>query len=200
MATLNAKPIDDEKDEGLEALPFDPPNDPGVPADVLEAPGIIRDLFSDKIWTLPSDSLSDLGLATYKSPRDIKKDPNFHYEFCRVGGDWDELSEKMAQDFVPVTREELGLKEFKTPGQPNPLDSYYVIDGKDICIKIPRPLADLRYAAAKRVCDAAKEGVNRGDITDANGTTHMAVDAGGEPVERKLRSRTTRHEPTRDDF
>jgi hypothetical protein len=197
MATLNAKPIDDEPDEKLDASSVD---DPGVPADVVEAPGIVRDLFSNKTWTLPSDSLSDAGLATYRSPRDFKKDPNFHYQVCRVE---DELNEYIGQDFVPVTRKELGMSDFVHPGQPSPMDDYYVIDGKDVVIKIPREIADRRYAAMKRLADAAKEGVNRGDITDANGTTHIALDAGGQsagPVERKLRSRTTRHEPTRDEL
>src|SRR5229473_3452716 len=103
MALLSAEPLlDDDKQEQSQAT------EPGVQADVIEAPGIVRDLFSNKTWTLPSDSLADAGLATYKSPRDFKKDPNFHYQICRIE---DELSEYMGQDFVPVTRAELGLKE-----------------------------------------------------------------------------------------
>src|SRR5579864_1032309 len=123
--------------------------DDGVDASTIEAPGIIRDKWSGKTWTLPSDAMSDLGLATYKSPRDIKKDPNFHYEFHTL----EELNEYIAQDFVPVTREELGLSQFVPPGEPSPLDTYYIIEGHDICMKIPRVLADRRYASQKAVCD-----------------------------------------------
>src|ERR1700675_1211861 len=111
--------------------------DEGVGAGVIEAPGIVRDAFSNKTWTLPTNALQDAGLATYKSPRDIKKDPKFHYQFIRYDEDHNELPEYLARDFVPVTRKELGFGEFSNPaGQPSPLDSFYTIDGKDICVKI----------------------------------------------------------------
>jgi hypothetical protein len=177
----------------------------GVFAGVIEAPGVIKDPHSDKIWTLPSGSLADSGFATYRSPRDIKKDPNFHYEFHTVK----ELPEYVSQGFVPVTRRELGLEDFTSPAsQPSPLDSYYTIDGEDICIKIPRQIADLRYASNKSICDAALEGVTNGVITSRNAEgdlvrsrDHMAV--GGEqagPVERRISQKTNRHEPTRDEL
>lgn len=191
----------------LSAEPLDEQDDPGVQADVVEAPGIVRDKFSGKVWTLPTGAMADLGLATYRSPRDIKKDPNFHYEFCRVGGNYPELDEKLSQDFVPVTREELGMAAYVNPsGQPSPLDSYYIIDGQDICVKIPRQLADLRYAANKYLCDNAVDQVKRkGTYTtrDKEGnliTDTPAVDRGGEPVDRKLSMQRNRHEPTRDEL
>lgn len=180
--------------------------DPGVPADIVEAPGIIRDAFSDKTWTLPTGAMADLGLATYKSPRDIRKDPNFHYEFCRYTGNYPELDEKLSQDFVPVTREELGMPAYVNPtGQPSPLDTYYKIEDQ-ICVKIPRQLADIRYAANKSVCDAALDGVRRkGTYATRDKEGNLIVDQpavglGGEPVERNLRNRTNRHEPTRDEL
>jgi hypothetical protein len=204
MATLNAK---DLLEEEAEAGALDTELDGGVPAGVVEAPGIIRDAFSGKTWTLPTGAMADLGLATYKSPRDIKKDPNFHYEFCRVGGNYPELDEKLSQDFVPVTREELGMAPYVNPtGQPSPLDSYYIIDGQDICVKIPRQLADLRYAANKSVCDAALDGVRRkGTYTTRDKDGNLiadspAIGAGGEPVQRELKVKTNRHAPSRDEL
>lgn len=194
MATLSTETLDTEQTERNDAQAAQ-----GLDASFVEAPGVVRDLYSDKVWTLPTESFADAGLAIYKSPRDINKDPNFHYEFCRYG-EYGELDEKMAQDFVPVTRKELGLSEFVMPGEANPMDSYYTIDGKDICIKIPRQLADLRYANNKAFCDAALEGVNRGLITDANGTTRDQLDLGGEPAERDIKSRRDKHEPTRDEL
>jgi hypothetical protein len=179
-----------EAREEQDALDQSVDRDDGIDATIIEAPGIVRDKFSNKTWTLPTDSLQDSGLAVYESPRQFKKDPNFHYQFVRYTGEYPELDEYMSRDYVPVTRAEIGLKEYTSPGQPNPLDSYYTIDGKDICIKIPRQLADIEYHKTYFTTD------KKGNII----SNHPNVDLGDEPVSRKLDTRTNRHEPTRDEL
>lgn len=194
-----ANPIDSSPAPDPDPAPVDPPpDDNSVDATLVAAPGIIRDKFSGKIWAVPTGTFEDAGIAIYKSPRDIQKDPEFHYEFCRSDDEMDELPEKMAQGFVPVTRRELGMEAFSNPGQPSPMDEFYVIDGHDVCIKIPRVIAKLRYDALKRVCDTAVAGVNRGLITKADGASRDNIDAGGDfvgPVERSINARKTNREP-----
>ena len=196
MATLGAKTDFDEQDDPID----------GVQVDTIQAPGIVKDRFSDKTWTLPTGTFADLGLTTYKSARQIKKDPDFHYEFVRFNGNYPELDEYLSNDFVPVTREELGMPAYVNPsGQPTPLDSYYRVEDQ-ICVKIPRQLADLRYASNKSVCDAALDGVKRKGTyvtRDKDGnliSDTPTIDRDGEPFERNLRTRTTRTAPSRDEL
>lgn len=145
------------------------PNDEGIAIEQVEAPGIgvklVRDEFTGKTWSIPTGTLADASLAGYKSPRDFPKDPNFHYEVQLVK----DLPYYMSQGFVPVTRKELGLDQLTRIGEADALDSYYVIDGEDIAIKIPRELGQRRLDANKFLCDAAIKGVKGGDIRDAQG-------------------------------
>ena len=68
---------------------------------------------------------------------------------------YDELGDAQAQGFVPVTRRETGVTKVSDPSAPQPMDTYHTIGGDQVLVKIPKVLADRRYAAAKRLCDAA---------------------------------------------
>ena len=58
---------------------------------------------------------------------------------------------------MPVTREEVGKGlSYREPSETaSPLDTYYTVGGDMVCMKIPKVIADRRYAAAKRLCDEA---------------------------------------------
>ena len=193
--------------DGMEEPPTPPPADESlfggegsINASRIEAPGTVFDVYSGKTWTLPTDSkLDNIGLLMHKSPYDIKKDPNYHYEFHSVK----EIPEYLSQDFVCVTRAELGLSDLgtKQPGTSSPLDAYYVVDGNDICMKIPRQIAALRYDALKRMSDAAVAQTKAGRFQSARETKELLVKSDDVvQVKRELTQHADNHEPTREEL
>lgn len=117
----------------------------------LEVPGVIVDPYTGKTWAVPTDALETVRI--HDSPYDIKKDPQFHYQAHSFG----EVADMESQGFVKVTRKEVGREEsIKLSGDvASPLDQYYTINGEQVMMKIPKILADRRYAAQKKLCDAA---------------------------------------------
>ena len=89
----------------LEAL------DDGVVASEFQTAGIIRDAQGNE-WTIPEGSL-DEDFTLYSSPFDIpNKDSRFYYQFEEDSN----VPQMMSEQFVPVTRKELGMKEFTPVG------------------------------------------------------------------------------------
>lgn len=177
----------------------DPSFKNSVDASTIAAPGIVVDKFTGKTWTLPTGTFADAGLSNYRSPRDFKKDPNFHYQVCRVE---DELEEYIARGYVPVTREEVGMEQFAPVGEPKPLDKYYVIEGKDIAIKIPRQFAERDYAMNREFCDGAvraarKEGMVTRSTAQGRFSTREQLAGDGVDSEFALKETQSRTEPVR---
>lgn len=127
-----------------------PPIPDGIKVQSIETAGIHVDS-EGHTWTIPEKDEVDV---RYKSKFAIPRpDPLMSYQFVRME---DELTEMMGEQWVPVTREEIGVAVFKSEKDElgGPLDRYHVV-GKQICIKKPKVLVDRQYAAQKRVCDAA---------------------------------------------
>lgn len=168
-------PIDPEEesggeDEGSEEMPSQQEQEPPpidarayddmsgfVTASRIEVPGVIVDEYTGKTWPVPTGTLLD-DIKPHHSPYDIKKDPRFTYQaVCVKGPGGNESSDYESQGWVKVTRKEMGYPDnARLPGEPaSPLDSYYVINGEQVMMKIPKPYADVRYASQKKLCDAA---------------------------------------------
>lgn len=130
---------------------LEPDPDGGIEARFIEAPGIITDTFTGRTWAVPTDTFDD-NIPIHNSPYAVKKDPNFHYEAHTIG----EVADMESQGFVKVTNKEMGRLSYKMPGEvATPLDSYYTIGGDQVMLKIPKVLADRRYAQLKKMCDSA---------------------------------------------
>lgn len=113
----------------------------------VEVAGILRDA-AGNTWTIPEEDETEL---LYKSPFDIKKEPNFYYQFEHK----DNVAQMMTEGFKPVTRGEIGLKGFTPIGEYGVnVDSVYQIHDL-VCLKIPTVLNERRLKALQRVCDAA---------------------------------------------
>lgn len=136
------------------------PDDDGMPiTGSIEIPGMkiadvddfITDPFTGKRWAVPTGALDDNLIHT--SPYLIRnKDPNYHYQAVRL----EELGDMESQGFVKVTRKETGVDTAVLDGDtPAPLSSYHTIGEDQILIKMPKVLADRRYAAQKALCDSA---------------------------------------------
>lgn len=130
-----------------------PPEAPPVPNGVkvrsVEVAGVIHDS-EGHTWTIPEKDETDVH---YHSKFEIPNpDPLMSYQFIRK----EELTEMMGEQWMPCTREEIGVAVFKTEKDEygDPLDRYHVV-GMQICVKKPKVLVDRQYAAQKRVCDAA---------------------------------------------
>ena len=117
----------------------------------IQVPGVVLDSEGHS-WTIPEEDPTGDEYRLYRSPFDIKKDERFHYQFDHEK----EVSQQMADGFVPCTRRELGLPDFKGGlneyGQGE--DSIYKV-GDLVAMKIPAVLANRRYAALQRVANAA---------------------------------------------
>jgi hypothetical protein len=143
-----------EDERGGEAAPAAggatvPPIPDGINVMSVEVAGVYVDSRGNK-WTVPEKEEVDI---RYKSKFTIPRpDPLMSYQFIRK----EELTEMMGEQWVPVTREEIGVANFRTEKDEygDPLDRYHVI-GTQICVKKPKVLVDRQYAAQKRVCDAA---------------------------------------------
>ena len=130
-----------------------------VHASRVEAPGIIIDEYTGKTWPVPTGELLD-DIKPHHSPYDIKKDPRFSYQaVCVKGPGGDESGDYESRGWVKVTRRELGFPDnVRLPGEPqSPLDTYYLINGEQVMMKIPVQYADARYASQKKMCDLAVE-------------------------------------------
>lgn len=121
-----------------------------ISASSIQVPGIIRDSEGHE-WTIPEEDPTSDEFKLYKSPFDIKKDPQFHYQFEHR----DKVSLMMAEGFAPCTRKELGIPDFNVGNEygTSPDGVYRVEDL--VCIKIPKIIADRKYAAQDRMCKAA---------------------------------------------
>lgn len=172
----NEPPVDPEEESGgeeeapeepsqQEQEPPEPPLDATaydamagfVNASRIEVPGVILDEYTGKTWPVPTGELLD-DIKPHHSPYDIKKDPRFSYQAVSVKGPGgDESGDYESQGWVKVTRKEMGFPDsMRLPGEPaSPLDTYYVINGEQVMMKIPKPYADARYASQKKLCDAA---------------------------------------------
>jgi hypothetical protein len=127
-----------------------PPKPDGIKVKSIEVAGVHIDSEGHS-WTIPEKDETDV---RYKSIFTIPNpDPLMGYQFIRK----EELSEMMGEQWVPVTRKEIGVAEFKSEAGSEyggPLDGYHVV-GTQICVKKPKILIERQYAAQKRVCDAA---------------------------------------------
>ena|SRR5271155_2589078 len=156
-----ASPVSSDVDGGKQAATETGDGDTeGLAASRIEVAGIgmqldtIVDEFTGKVWTIPNGKFDENVFHT--SPYDIpNKDPRFHYQAVRVGGLYDELGEAQSQGFVPVTRRETGVNRIYDPSAPQPMDTYHTIGGDQVLVKMPKVLADRRYATAKKLCDDA---------------------------------------------
>jgi len=169
-------PIDPEEEPSGEEEDAPPSDDPDVSqqqeakgvyddmsgfvrASRIEAPGIIIDEFTGKTWPVPTGGLLD-DIKPHHSPYDIKKDPRFSYQaVCVKGPGGDESGDYESRGWVKVTRRELGFPDnVRLPSEPqSPLDTYYLINGEQVMMKIPVQYADARYASQKKMCDLAVE-------------------------------------------
>lgn len=143
----------------------------------ITVPGVIYDPFSGKTWALPTGALEDV--VVHNSPYAIKKDPNFHYQAaCFSGPGGDEVSDLEAKDFVKVTRKELGFGErIKQEGDiATPMDNYYTINGEQVMMKIPKIIADRRYAALKKMADAARDACVPPEKVNSGATERLSKD------------------------
>jgi hypothetical protein len=147
--------VGDEKDAGAglggggSATTVVPPKPDGINVKSIEVAGIHIDSEGHE-WTIPEKDNFDV---RYRSKFEIPRpDPLMGYQFIRK----EELTEMMGEQWVPVTREEIGVAVFKTEKDEygDPLDRYHVV-GTQICIKKPKILIDRQYAAQNRVCAAA---------------------------------------------
>jgi len=132
-----------------------PPIPDGINVKSIESAGVLVDS-EGHTWTIPEkDDTIDV---RYKSIFAIPRpDPLMQYQFIRRDGPDEELSEMMGEQWVPVTRAEIGVAQFKTEAgveYGSPLDKYHII-GKMICVKKPKTLVERQRASQKRVCDAA---------------------------------------------
>ena len=121
----------------------------GIKVRSIEVAGILMDS-SGHTWTIPEKDETDV---RYKSMFTIPRpDPLMSYQFIRK----EELTEMMGEQWVPVTRAEIGIAEFKSEQDEygDPLDRYHVI-GTQICVKKPKVLVQRQYAAQERICKAA---------------------------------------------
>jgi len=126
-----------------------PPKPDGIAVKSIEVAGVLTDS-EGHTWTIPEKDNTDV---RYKSKFLIPRpDPLMGYQFVRK----EELTEYMGEQWVPVTREEIGVASFQTEKDEygDPLDRYHVV-GTQICIKKPQVLIDREYAAQKRVRMAA---------------------------------------------
>ncbi len=88
------------------------------------------------------------------------EDPRFSYQaVCVKGPGGDESGDYESRGWVKVTRRELGFPDnVRLPSEPqSPLDTYYLINGEQVMMKIPVQYADARYASQKKMCDLAVE-------------------------------------------
>jgi hypothetical protein len=174
--------------------PFDPEQDledgeeeqpGGVQASTIEVEGVIIDAYTGKTWAVPTDQFED-NIKIHTSPYDIPKDPNFHYEAHSI----DEVADMESQGFVKVTRREVARELFRAPGElASPLDTFYVINGAQVMMKIPKVYADRRYAQLKKICDFAVEATQPPPTVD-NGANNRVRDDNLSEIE--LEKETTR--------
>lgn len=128
-------------------LPSGSNGDDEVHANTVQVNGVVRDA-AGNTWTIPEEDTQDF---LYKSPFDIKKEPDFYYQFEHK----DNVAQMMTEGFKPVTRREIGLQGFTPIGEYGVnVDSVYQIHDL-VCIKIPEVLNERRLKALQKVCDAA---------------------------------------------
>jgi hypothetical protein len=136
---------------------FSPNPDGSVNVSRIQVPGTVIDSEGHS-WAIPEEDPTGDEYKLYRSPFDINKNEQFHYQFDHEK----DVSQQMADGFVPCTRRELGLPDFK--GGSNEYgqgeDGTYKV-GDLVCMKIPKVLADRRYKALQRVANAA---VNATDV------------------------------------
>jgi hypothetical protein len=164
----------------------EPDEGEGVQASRVEVPGLIIDEYSGKTWAVPTGAFDD-NMQMHSSPYDIPKDPNFHYEAHTL----DQAPDMESQGFVKVTRREVGKELYRMPGElSSPLDTYYVISGNQVMMKIPKVYADRRYASLKKVCDFAVQATQPPEKTDTGSNKRIRED--------KLSELDIQQETTRD--
>lgn len=113
----------------------------------LSVNGVVRDA-AGNTWTIPEETEGEF---LYRSPFDIKKEPEFYYQFEHK----DNVAQMMTEGFKPVTRKEIGLQGFTPIGEYGVnVDSVYQIHDL-VCIKIPTVLNERRLKALQKVSDAA---------------------------------------------
>lgn len=144
-----------------------------VAVDRIEVAGIITDAQGHS-WTLPEKD-SDIG-DLYKSPFSIKGHPEFYYQFETK----DNVPQMLADEFVTVTRKELGLDRYKDGsteyGQGT--DEVYTVGNDMVCLKIPKVLADRRKKTerdfAKLAVDATKNKKKSSDEPESGGNARAS--------------------------
>jgi hypothetical protein len=102
------------------------------------------------VWAIPAESHDVVG--RHQSAFELKRfkgyDPRFTYEFHHAGDESD-ITSMLTDEWVPVTRQELGLKALPmqvSAEHGTPTDNYYWV-GNSLCMKKPKVLVDRTHKA-----------------------------------------------------
>ncbi len=173
-----------------------------IPTTELQAAGITIKLAdgTEQHWTIPAETEDDKFTGGHQSILDLKKfkgyDPRFTYEFHHD----DEIASMYTDEWVGVTRSELGLKSLPSAvvsQYGSSTDDFYRIE-KMLCMKKPKVLVDRTH---KRMDDYRKAVVGamkpvsskRADGTEFS-PAKDDLEQGG-LVKEEIREHSTFHEP-----
>jgi len=134
----------------------EPTEDDALEAKEIEVAGIIRDEYGNE-WAIPADNVDDIGDIASNPFSVMKFDERFHYQIEPLG----KVEQKRLEGFVPVLREEVGISKTLDIEYGKPT-SNYVQYADSVLMKIPKVLADRRYARKARI---AKEVVEQTEPT-----------------------------------
>lgn len=142
----------EEIPDGGDAVREEETQEQVVECETLEVAGEISDGLGNT-WQIPADGLDDpYDLGSVNPFEHLRLDPRFHYQLVRN----DKVSVKRLEQFVPVTKDEVGLMseldvEYGTP------QSTVVTYLDSTLMKIPKVLAkrrrDARTREAQRVVE-----------------------------------------------
>jgi hypothetical protein len=122
----------------------------GIDASTIQVGGVVRDAQGHE-WLVPADETEDLGDLKVNPFGELTLDPAFHYQTCRI----DEVSAKLSEGFVLVTRDEVGLPSIKNLEREFGMaESTYVRLHDGVLIKLPKILADRKQAKKARLAQA----------------------------------------------
>lgn len=147
-----------------------------VDIEELETGGIVVRDGEGNEWTVAGDSTEDYnyGKLPLELPRQL---PGFHVEFCRPN----QVADWMQKGFVPVTRKEMGVKELPADiaRDYGTLDTSTYRVGDAVAMKIPKILADRRYAAKARAAKEIRDSAGPTDAMIASAKAHGVYGASG---------------------
>lgn len=133
------------------------PESEGVEVDSITVAGAMIEVKDGQgnVWQIPAEEVDDLSdLDTLHPFGHLALDQNFHYQICGQS----EVSSKMTEGFVPVKREEVGLKEISTVEREfGTVPSTIVHTGGGVLMKIPAIIAKRRQKRKDHVARAVRE-------------------------------------------